>query len=1042
MLKPFQISDLYASSSQAQGVPTSPGRLPEPHQSYDPPSDVDGQSRSHPVGESHPRPHGIVRLSATAYDDLASNYPRARLTYIDDDDGELITVGSSIELSERLDEPVNPPSQLAMARESTSPALVESSEMHLFDIRRSNSVTELWKKFEDPAYSQSAQAAEGHATNLEFAHAPPRHEEEVAESNNGEAVPTEDGGSQSLLAAFETEMAKLVNASEGPGAEPSQQNTSASAGVQPEPTRSGRVQNPADAFAQAINNIVDGAEMVRNEVRSRIPDFERQLQNAQRALPGQVGTTLQMALATLESHVRNLASALNNISVPPSQRTGPNSQTQPSAASHTVDGLRTMASEIGQLGQTLFAAFENEFGRLPSVGPNQILNQGITAPSTTNNQERNGAAGVTAADTEDPLPDHRRHMPFDNEKETLTSTNAEANKPITQSDNMSRERNPAFPRHYNSCFAGPQQHYMVPPTSFAADRGNTAMASHTSQPLRNLPFRHPSHHQQNIRAPSFPPLFFPSIPPPPQHYAAPPPFWYTEQPPVHLQQPRAGVSLGNHSGASAGSTNRSPRDEDETQAHRSANKILFVGNVGFDVSESMIQTVFASKGFLVDANLPLDSQTGKHAGFGYLQFASTHAAKAALEALQGTHIDGHSINLEFSDCSPITGLYASRGSQGPSSQSRSKPATGPISQGPRDLLLNIDNALAQPKKPCLKEQNGKRKGHSSSDNRKSLAFKDPIPSLNTKTGPDASNPRDSNKSPEMDALLDQDSGDSDFATRYPSLLPDLSTKRSRRGDSDYADLLHVSPEMEMRRFPPVSQLDAHALANRRQETQPTAGASTTGPKSNDQKRTERENVPGSFPLSDSLADLERFQTSLNSIDNLSRGLRRSNTMMPVNPSARLSGPFDPLAPETASPVRPLRRSATQREPLRDAGYFNRDVRRGRHPYPVSSLLTGHSQPRSHTNLRSFPSEDLQQNQEANANAASKSRNPEQSRVDNDESSVSACVTTLLNLGYGGMRDGGLSRITMYAEVARGNVLEAIEMIEEERKAYEQSPSMR
>lgn len=98
MLKPFQISDLYASSSQAQGVPTSPGRLPEPHQSYDTPSDVDGQSRSHPVGESHPRPHGIVRLSATAYDDLASNYPRARLTYIDDDDGELITVSHIMRL--------------------------------------------------------------------------------------------------------------------------------------------------------------------------------------------------------------------------------------------------------------------------------------------------------------------------------------------------------------------------------------------------------------------------------------------------------------------------------------------------------------------------------------------------------------------------------------------------------------------------------------------------------------------------------------------------------------------------------------------------------------------------------------------------------------------------------------------------------------------------------------------------------------------------------------------------------------------------------
>lgn len=915
--------------------------------------------------------------------------------------------------------------------------------MHLFDIRRSNSVTELWKKFEDPAYSQGAQAAEGQTTSVEFTQASPGYEEVTSDPNNGEVMAKRDGGSQPLLAAFETEMAKLLNAAEGPGVEQSQRNTSASAGVQPEPTRPGRVQNPADAFAQAINNIVDGAEMVRDEVRARIPDFERQLQNAQRALPEQVGTTLQMALTTLESHVRNLASALNNISIPPGQRA------RPSAASHTVDGLRAMASEIGQLGQTLFAAFEHEFGRLPSVGPNQIINQGITPPATTNNQERNGTTGVTAADTEDPQPGHRHNIPFDNEKDTFISNNSEANKPIAQSDKVARERNPAFSRPYNSRFLDPQQHNIVPPSSFAADRRNAAMSSHTNQPFRNLPFRHPSHHQQIIHPPPFPPPCFPSIAPPPQLYAAPPappkvipPFWYTEQPPVHIQQPTAGVSLANQSNGTSMRTNSYPRDEHDIQAHRSANKILFVGNVGFDVSESMIQTVFASKGFLVDANLPLDSQTGKHAGFGYLQFASTHAARAALEALQGTHIDGHSINLEFSDCSPITGLYPSHRNQ-EASQSRPKQVTGSISQSPRDLFLSKDNTSIQPKKSSLKEQNGKRKEHSSSDHRKSLAFRDPIPLPNTKTDPGSSNPRALNKSPSMDALLDQDSGDSDFAARYPSLLPDLSTERSHLGNSTCADLLNMSPELEMRRFPPVSQLDAHALANRQQKTQPTPGASTTGSKVNYRKRAERENVPGSFPLSDNPADLERFQASLNSLDNPPRGLRRSNTMMPVNPSARLLGPFDPLAPEeTGGPIKSLRRSATQREPLRDAVDSNRDLIRSRRPFPLSSPPARHPQPGSHRDHRSLPVEDLQQSQETSASSASKSRDPEHSRADSDECSIPSCVTTLLDLGYGGVRDGGPSRITMYAEVARGSVLEAIEMIEEERKAYEQSPSMK
>lgn len=98
MLKPFQIRDLYPSSSQAQEVSTSTGRLSESHQSYDTPSDVYPQSTSQPEGASQPRPHAIVRLSATEYDDLASKYPRARLTYIDDDDGELITVSHTMKL--------------------------------------------------------------------------------------------------------------------------------------------------------------------------------------------------------------------------------------------------------------------------------------------------------------------------------------------------------------------------------------------------------------------------------------------------------------------------------------------------------------------------------------------------------------------------------------------------------------------------------------------------------------------------------------------------------------------------------------------------------------------------------------------------------------------------------------------------------------------------------------------------------------------------------------------------------------------------------
>jgi hypothetical protein len=41
------------------------------------------------------------------------------------------------------------------------------------------------------------------------------------------------------------------------------------------------------------------------------------------------------------------------------------------------------------------------------------------------------------------------------------------------------------------------------------------------------------------------------------------------------------------------------------------------------------------------------------------------------------------------------------------------------------------------------------------------------------------------------------------------------------------------------------------------------------------------------------------------------------------------------------------------------------------------------------------------------------------------------------LGFGNEQDGGEERLMIYAEAADGNLEDAIEMIEEERKAYQQ-----
>jgi hypothetical protein len=47
------------------------------------------------------------------------------------------------------------------------------------------------------------------------------------------------------------------------------------------------------------------------------------------------------------------------------------------------------------------------------------------------------------------------------------------------------------------------------------------------------------------------------------------------------------------------------------------------------------------------------------------------------------------------------------------------------------------------------------------------------------------------------------------------------------------------------------------------------------------------------------------------------------------------------------------------------------------------------------------------------------------------------VVSLIDLGYENTLEGGIQRIAVYAAAADGKISDAIEMIEEERKAYEQ-----
>lgn len=989
--------------------------------------------------------------------------------------------------------------------------------MHLFDIRRSNSVTELWKKFQYPSLSENARDPGAYgAASPKVADPASSHGGEGSNSNAANVASAENDGPQPFLEAFEAEMSKLLNSPEDPEVQLPQQGRS-SAEAQSE-TSSGNRQNPADAFAQAIHNIIDGAAMVRDGLRSRLPEVQRQLHNAQQALPENVGTSLRVAFMDLEGQVRNLTSALNNVSVP-GQRSD---ATQPSVATCTVDCLREMAYDVGHLGQSLFAEFERELRSGQPNASNQATSGTTPVPSSTGNQEPTAAANMPAPNsTVYPAAAAEQSHPngaSENQRDLSTSDAAGDAKPRTQPIESVEGRNvapsnllqqvrrlypeDATPNTYqhpanvrsrqpshnrrvsppplpNPLFQAPYAPpFRPPPPPFQAP--SSQAPPYQAPPFQALPFRAPPFQDPPSQAPpilSAPPaptvppfpldfLYFPHHvrnppfnPPVPGHLPIPPslhankPEQRVHPPPsAHRRDLCARQSPDNGGDeASIGNVNHPSQELPGSPTHRLANQTLFIGNVGFNVSTSMIRNVFASKGFLVDVDLPLDSQTGNHAGFGYLRFASVHAAKAALEALQGTLIDGHSVNLEFSDNSPIGTMH--RGAQGTPQQGSNDPKAVSTSQDENASgTRNSIGASGQPKKPCLKERNGKGKGKgkepSSSGDRKSLSFTEPSASLSHRPhrssfGSGNSVGGSQKTPPGMGALLDQDTADSAFSARYPSLLPDNSANRPSFGATP-SHPIRLSPELEMRRFPPISQLDAHAMASQGGEARPTAANSSHETKPSEEKHEGEKAAPPAAPgalpqASQNIVGMED-NSKRDTLGQGYQGLRRSNTVMPVNPSARLTGPFNPqFQPHSDSRNTPLRRRATERQSLQERARENSqplvswDVPAGQTSEWTRPL--GFSRSRSHRALRRDPfNKPLNPRRETGTSASVvDSGGPDRN---GGQPSINDCVATLHRMGYGGVRDGGDARIRMYAEVACGNVLEAIEMIEEERKAYE------
>ena len=74
-------------------------------------------------------------------------------------------------------------------------------------------------------------------------------------------------------------------------------------------------------------------------------------------------------------------------------------------------------------------------------------------------------------------------------------------------------------------------------------------------------------------------------------------------------------------------------------------KKLYVGNLGYDVSSSDLEQLFAPHGTVESAQVIEDRSTGRSKGFGFVEMSSASEAQAATSALDGQDQGGRALKV-------------------------------------------------------------------------------------------------------------------------------------------------------------------------------------------------------------------------------------------------------------------------------------------------------------------------------------------------------------------------------------------------------------
>lgn len=74
-------------------------------------------------------------------------------------------------------------------------------------------------------------------------------------------------------------------------------------------------------------------------------------------------------------------------------------------------------------------------------------------------------------------------------------------------------------------------------------------------------------------------------------------------------------------------------------------KSLFVGNLGFSVTERMLRSLFEAHGAVERVSIMTDRDTGEPKGFGFVDMTNDTDAVKAIAALNGNDLEGRTLSV-------------------------------------------------------------------------------------------------------------------------------------------------------------------------------------------------------------------------------------------------------------------------------------------------------------------------------------------------------------------------------------------------------------